>query len=51
MTDPKGLPPHRRVTADLYVNQYVDMSQPGTYTIQLEKDGVKSNIVKVTIEP
>ncbi len=49
--DPKGLPPHHSVTGDEYVQHYVDMSQPGKYTIQLQQGNVKSNVVTVTVIP
>jgi len=45
------LPPHRTETNIIPVSAYRDMSQPGTYTIQLRQDGVKSNTVTVTVEP
>jgi hypothetical protein len=48
---PKGLSPHKSETGDVYVQHHVDMSQPGKYTIQLQKNGVKSNVVTVTLEP
>lgn len=51
LVDPKGLPPHRSVTGDVYVNAYMDMTQPGTYTIQLQKGNVRSNVVTLTVEP
>ena len=51
MVDPKGLPPHRSITGNEYVQRYVDMSQPGKYTIRLQEGDVKSNVVTVTVEP
>jgi hypothetical protein len=48
---PKALAPHSSETGDVYVQHHVDMTQPGKYTIQLRKDGVKSNIVTLTVEP
>jgi hypothetical protein len=46
---PKGLAPHHKATGSVYVNHYVDMSQPGKYTIQLQEGDVKSNVVTVTL--
>lgn len=48
---PKQLSPHTSEAGDVYVQHYVDMTQPGKYTIQLQKKGVKSNVVTLTVEP
>jgi hypothetical protein len=57
------LPPHQTRTETIPVSDYRDMSQPGTYTLQLQEvDSIlsggkvhereaNSNIVTVTVEP
>ena len=46
-----SVPPHQTITDEIQISDYRDMSQPGKYTIQLQQDKVKSNVVTVTVEP
>jgi hypothetical protein len=46
-----NLPPHQWVIDTAAVSDYRDMSQPGTYTVQVSEGTVTSNTVTVTVTP
>ena len=45
------LPPHQWVIDTAAVSDYRDMSQPGTYTVQVSEGTATSNTVTVTVTP
>jgi hypothetical protein len=46
-----NLPPHQWVIDTAAVSDYRDMSQPGTYTVQVSEGTATSNTVTVTVTP
>lgn len=43
--------PGQTRTTDCVVNQFYDLSVPGKYAVQVQRNGVKSNVVTISITP